>query len=314
MKVITLLIAAAFLFVVTNGQFDLGDSKTFSMKVKSKVLVVKGEHKGCEAVIKNCLFGCTRTFGEKITVELDCLKAVIEGNKKLKVSHGEEVWFDFGYIRPTKFVEAKGYINEKKHTRGCSHKECPAGTKVQVQRTESQEEKNISPYAGCTAKVTKVVQPKGSNKFATFLKKAFLVGSCEVEIDTSSKTYLGKQCKAFKTMTSCNNVLKVPVGKRRANFVTRCAGGLKKCPIGSRVQLGEYLSSVGKVDGKFWRNCYGTIAEGTKEFIGSGFKYKIKLDCTKAMIEDKNTCCWPGNHRDQPHLTSWVTESLFHLK
>ena len=47
MKLITLFIVAAFLVVVANGQFDLGDSKTFSMKVESNVLVVKGEYKGC---------------------------------------------------------------------------------------------------------------------------------------------------------------------------------------------------------------------------------------------------------------------------
>ena len=314
MKLITLFIVAAFLVVVAKGQFDLGDSKTFSMKVESNVLVVKGEYKGCEGVIQNCLFGCTRTFGEKITVELDCLKAVIEGNTKLKGSHGKEVWFDFGKIRPTNFVEAKDYMNEKKKIKGCTYKKCPVGAKVQVQTPNSDSEAKLSPYTGCTAKVTKIVAPEGGNVVSNFLKKALFDGDCEFEVDTSSKTYLGKQCKAFKTLASCNTLLKVPEGKKRANFATSCSGGLETCPVGKRVQLGQYLSSVDKVDGKFWRNCYGTIAKGTKVFIGSGFKYKLKLDCTDAMVKEKNTCCWPGNHKDEPHLTSWVTDTLFHLK
>merc|ERR1711871_1294956 len=77
------------------------------------IKVVKGEEKGCEGKITGCLFGCTRTFGEKITVELDCLKGVIEGNAKLKKFHGEEKWFDFGAIRPTKFGEPYNYFNQK---------------------------------------------------------------------------------------------------------------------------------------------------------------------------------------------------------
>ena len=71
-------------------KFDLGDNKVFSMKVDSMIELIKAKKKVVKGKITGCLFGCTRTFGEKITVELDCLKGVIEGNAKLKKFHGEE--------------------------------------------------------------------------------------------------------------------------------------------------------------------------------------------------------------------------------
>ena len=300
---------------VTRAQFDLGDKKVFSMKVKSMIKVVKGEEKGCEGKITGCLFGCTRTFGEKITVELDCLKGVIEGNAKLKKFHGEEKWFDFGAIRPTKFGEPYNYLNQKKRSKTCSYKKCPVGKNAQLQMPSAAASKADVPmfsFIGCTGKVIKTIAPEGGNVVTNFLKKSLMPGDCEFEVDSSSKNYLGKSCKDHKALVSCDRLVQVPKKKKRVQYVTRCVGDLDVCPIGSFVQLSNNLGN--EVEDGFWKNCYGRIAKGTKKFLGTGYKFKVRLDCEDYMVSQKNTCCWPGNHGDDPHLTGWISSFRIFLR
>lgn len=313
-KALTILVFALCAFAA-RAQFDLGDTKVRSMKVHSMVKVVKGDEKGCEGKITGCLFACTRTFGEKITVELDCLKGVIEGNTALKKYHGEEKWFDFGAIRPTKFAEAYNYLNQKKRSKTCSYKKCPVGKKIQLQMplaAASKANVPMSAFAGCTGKVTKTIAPEGGNAVTDFFKKSILPGDCEFEVDSSSKNYLGKSCKDHKALLPCDRLLQVPEKEKRLQYVTRCVGDLEVCPIGSFVQLSSYLSN--DAEGDFWKNCYGRIAKGTKRVLGGGYKFKVRLNCEDDMVSQKNTCCWPGNHRDDPHLTGWIESDKIFLR
>ena len=120
----------------------------------------------------------------------------------------------------------------------------------------------------------------------------------------------GEKCKSdVRTPVFCNNYLRLPEGKKKAEYVHKCEDE-KSCKVGKMVQLNKHLSKGD--DGKFWRSCYGRIDKVGKSLFGSP-KYLVELICTKKMLREGNDCCWPSTGREGPRHV-WVNPMQFRLK
>ena len=331
MPVSKLLLVAAVLGVASAADsrwgLKLGNCKRSGfakMSVGTKVMIDKegSAVDKCMGELTGCLLGCSRQFGEKLTVKIDCFHKIIDmaskGEKASKIYdvkqvHDTEERFDYGEVCPPETPPPRAVVfeNEYKKYDACSHKKCKVGQKVQVKRSIDPE--HVEKYRdllGCTGTLKEVIAPTSENAVMQFMKKHLLVGKCVIEVDTGATNLAGEKCVNVDSKPqNCNSFLRLPEGAKRAEYVHRCADE-KFCKANAKIQMNSYAGNSD--DAKFWRSCYGTIAKVGKTLFGSP-KYHVKLACTKKMLKEGNDCCWPSNDRNDNRL-AWVKPELFRLK